>query len=298
MAPLVGSAHLHAAGRRPRGARQRRPGRRSRRSVVVIGAGVAGSNAAAVAVGMHAEVAVLDRNLARLRALDHDYQGRLDDRRVERPRHRGGVPRRRPRHRRGAVVGRQGAPARQRRARRADAARVRARRHLGRPGRLLRVDAARRPTRTRRSGPRSVFYCVANMPGAVPHTSTHALTNATLPYTIEIAQHGWREAARQDAALALGVNVVGGARHLRARRRGARSALPPSSPRSSPDAGQPDPTESAVNVAHPDGIGSRRRRAAAVPAERTARRCGRAASVGACFPHCASRGRPGEVCDR
>jgi alanine dehydrogenase len=56
----------------------------------------------------------------------------------------------------------------------------------------------------------AVFYCVANMPGAVPHTSTFALTNVTLPYAERIADLGWEEAARRDPALALGVNVVGG----------------------------------------------------------------------------------------
>jgi alanine dehydrogenase len=55
-----------------------------------------------------------------------------------------------------------------------------------------------------------IFYCVANMPGAVPHTSTHALVNATLPYTVQIANRGWRDAARADGALAEGVNVVEG----------------------------------------------------------------------------------------
>jgi alanine dehydrogenase len=48
------------------------------------------------------------------------------------------------------------------------------------------------------------------MPGAVPETSTHALSNATLPYTLEIARHGWRDAVRRDAALAEGVNVAEG----------------------------------------------------------------------------------------
>ena len=57
----------------------------------------------------------------------------------------------------------------------------------------------------------SVFYCVANMPGAVPHTSTYALSNATLPYALELARHGWREAVVADDALAEGVNVVDGA---------------------------------------------------------------------------------------
>src|SRR5487761_2631245 len=57
----------------------------------------------------------------------------------------------------------------------------------------------------------SVFYCVANMPGAVPTTSTAALANATLPYVIELARAGWREAILADDALAEGVNVVEGA---------------------------------------------------------------------------------------
>jgi alanine dehydrogenase len=56
----------------------------------------------------------------------------------------------------------------------------------------------------------SIFYCVANMPGAVPHTSTHALVNATLPYVLSIANHGWRGAVRSDPALAEGVNVAEG----------------------------------------------------------------------------------------
>ncbi|KOU14113.1 alanine dehydrogenase [Streptomyces sp. WM6372] len=53
----------------------------------------------------------------------------------------------------------------------------------------------------------SVFYCVANMPGAVPNTSTYALTNATLPYIVQLANLGWVEALRRDPALALGLNT-------------------------------------------------------------------------------------------
>jgi alanine dehydrogenase len=53
----------------------------------------------------------------------------------------------------------------------------------------------------------SIFYCVANMPGAVPNTSTYALTNATLPYIVEVANRGWQEACRRDAALAKGLNT-------------------------------------------------------------------------------------------
>src|SRR6202034_1469485 len=56
----------------------------------------------------------------------------------------------------------------------------------------------------------SVFYCVANMPGAVPHTSTYALTNVTLPFALEIADRGWREALRADPVLALGLNTHDG----------------------------------------------------------------------------------------
>jgi alanine dehydrogenase len=56
----------------------------------------------------------------------------------------------------------------------------------------------------------SIFYCVANMPGAVPHTSTYALTNVTLPYAMEIANRGWRDALRNDQALAPGLNTHDG----------------------------------------------------------------------------------------
>ena len=55
-----------------------------------------------------------------------------------------------------------------------------------------------------------LHYCVANMPGSVPHTSTLALTNATFPYAKQIADMGWKEACRNDEALALGMNVIKG----------------------------------------------------------------------------------------
>ena len=57
----------------------------------------------------------------------------------------------------------------------------------------------------------SIFYCVANMPGAVPHTSTYALTNVTLPYALSLADRGWQDALRADPALALGLNTHAGA---------------------------------------------------------------------------------------
>ncbi|MEP7333953.1 MAG: alanine dehydrogenase [Terracoccus sp.] len=56
----------------------------------------------------------------------------------------------------------------------------------------------------------SVFYCVANMPGAVPHTSTYALTNSTLPYAVALANRGWRDAVRADRALGYGLNTHAG----------------------------------------------------------------------------------------
>ena len=56
----------------------------------------------------------------------------------------------------------------------------------------------------------SIFYCVANMPGAVPNTSTYALTNATLPYAVALADKGWAHACRADHSLALGLNTHDG----------------------------------------------------------------------------------------
>ncbi|HEY2724048.1 MAG TPA: alanine dehydrogenase, partial [Pseudonocardiaceae bacterium] len=56
----------------------------------------------------------------------------------------------------------------------------------------------------------TVFYCVANMPGAVPRTSTYALTNVTLPYVCALADKGLRQAVQDDPSLAKGVNVAGG----------------------------------------------------------------------------------------
>ena len=55
-----------------------------------------------------------------------------------------------------------------------------------------------------------VHYCVANMPGAVPYTSTHALTNATLPYAIKLADKGWKKACQEDKPLRMGLNVIDG----------------------------------------------------------------------------------------
>jgi alanine dehydrogenase len=178
--------------------------------VVVLGAGVSGMNAAAISLGMQAEVLLLDKNIDKLRAADRIYQGHLQT--VASNRYEveqacldadlviGAV----------LVAG-------------AKAPMLVSDDLVRRmkPGSVL-VDISvdqggcfesSRPTT--HSDPTftvacSVFYCVANMPGAVPNTSTYALTNVTLPYAMELANRGLREAAGRDPALALGVNTVGG----------------------------------------------------------------------------------------
>ncbi len=85
----------------------------------------------------------------------------------------------------------------------------------------------------------SVFYCVANMPGAVPHTSTYALTNVTLPYAVALAEKGWREALRDDDSLALGLNTFAGEVTNEPVAERARAALHARSPRCSAEPGGP-----------------------------------------------------------
>ena len=209
MAPLVGAHHLM----RPGGGRgvlvTGVPGVRTAR-IVVLGAGVAGMAAATVAVGVHADVYILDRNLERLRYLDHHFRGALET--VASSTHAieetcvgadiviGAV----------LVVGA--------RAPKLVPDSLVAQMRSGSVLVDLSVDQggcfeSSRPTTHSQPTFRvheSLFYCVANMPGAVPHSSTHALANATLPYVLEIAECGWKDAARADPALALGVNVVEG----------------------------------------------------------------------------------------
>ena len=178
--------------------------------VVVLGAGVAGMNAAAIALGMQAEVLLLDNNIDKLRQADRIYQGHLqtvasnayeiEKACIDADLVIGAV----------LVVG-----AKAPKLVRDDlVARMK-------PGAVL-VDIAidqggcfesSRPTTHDAPTYRvhdTLFYCVANMPGAVPHTSTYALTNVTLPYVSAIANSGWREACRADPALALGLNVHDG----------------------------------------------------------------------------------------
>ena len=178
--------------------------------VVVIGAGVAGMNAAAIALGMQAEVQLLDTSITRLRQVDAIYQGHMqtiasNSFEVERAVLDADLVI-------GAVL-----------VHGAKAPKLVSNELVSRmkPGSVL-VDIAidqggcfedSRPTT--HADPTyevhdSVFYCVANMPGAVPHTSTYALTNVTLPYAVALADKGWRQALSDDRALALGLNAQGG----------------------------------------------------------------------------------------
>ncbi|MGW4793055.1 alanine dehydrogenase [Nonomuraea sp. NPDC004297] len=178
--------------------------------VVVIGGGVSGLNAAQIAVGMGAEVTVLDTDIDRLRFIDAVYQGRLrtlvsTSYAIEQEVLRADL-----------VIGAVLIPG-------AKAPTLVSNDLVARmkPGSVL-VDIAidqggcfedSRPTT--HADPtykvhESVFYCVANMPGSVANTSTYALTNATLPYAVKLAKLGWRDAVRSDSALAGGLNTHAG----------------------------------------------------------------------------------------
>ena len=176
-------------------------------NVVVIGAGVSGRNAAAIALGMHADVLLLDRDVARLRQVDASYRGRCQTvasnaYEIERALLEADL-----------VIGAVLVPG-------ARAAKIVSNELVSRmkPGSVL-VDISidqggcfEDSRQTTHAEPtyqvhNSVFYCVANMPGAVPHTATYALTNVTLPYAVELADRGWQAALRRDHALGLGLNT-------------------------------------------------------------------------------------------
>ena len=178
--------------------------------VVVLGAGVSGMNAAAIALGMQAEVLLVDKNVARLRTADAIYQGHCqtvasNTYEIERAVIDADL-----------VIGAVLVPG-------AKAPMLVSNELVSRmkQGSVL-VDISidqggcfedSRPTTHADPTYRvhdSVFYCVANMPGAVPHTSTYALTNVTMPYAIEIANRGWREALRADPSFAPGLNTHDG----------------------------------------------------------------------------------------
>jgi len=188
-----------------------RPGR-----VVILGGGVAGVNAATIAHGMRAEVTILDVNARRLVQLDELFQGNvrtlasnsyeIEDQVLSADLVIGAV----------LVHG-------------AKAPRLVSNELVKRmkPGSVL-VDIAidqggcfedSRPTT--HADPTfpvhgSTFYCVANMPGAVPNTSTYALTNVTLRYALALADKGWQKAMDEDSNLALGLNVHQGKIYYRA----------------------------------------------------------------------------------
>jgi alanine dehydrogenase len=178
--------------------------------VVVIGAGASGMNAAAIALGMQAQVLLLDKNINKLRQADAIYRGHLQTvasnaYEVEKAVLDADL-----------VIGAVLVPG-------AKAPTVVSSDLVARmkPGSVL-VDIAidqggcfedSRPTTHDDPTYRvhdSVFYCVTNMPGAVPHTSTYGLTNVTGPYALELANYGWREAMRRDRHLANGLNTYDG----------------------------------------------------------------------------------------
>ena len=178
--------------------------------VLVIGGGVAGLNAAVIALGMGADVTIVDRSLPRLAYIDTIYGGRIKtlassfhavDRELKNA---------------DLVIGAvlvHGAKA-PKLVSNAQVAQMKA-------GSVL-VDIAidqggcfedSKPTT--HAEPtfqvhQSIFYCVANMPGAVPVASTYALTNATLPYALSLANLGWQAATAADKSLASGLNVHDG----------------------------------------------------------------------------------------
>lgn len=180
-------------------------------TVMVIGGGVAGANAAVIASGMGADVTVFDTNIPRLRMLDDHFSGRVKTA-ASNP-----LDLRRAVLDSDLVIGSVLIPG-------ARAPKLVTNEMVSqmRPGSVL-VDIAvdqggcfEDTHPTTHADPTfavhdTVFYCVANMPGAVPNTSTSALTNATMPYVRRIAAQGWRSALGADAALAAGLNVAAGA---------------------------------------------------------------------------------------
>ncbi|WP_028474488.1 alanine dehydrogenase [Nocardioides alkalitolerans] len=179
-------------------------------NVVVVGAGVSGMNAASIALGMGARVLLFDRSVAALRAADRVFGGRvqtvasnalsLEEAVLEAD----------------LVIGAVLVPG-------AKAPTLVSNELVSRmrPGAVL-VDISidqggcfEDSRATTHDDPTyrvhdATFYCVANMPGAVPHTSTYALTNVTMPYAVALADSGWRDACAADPALALGLNTHAG----------------------------------------------------------------------------------------
>lgn len=178
--------------------------------VVVIGGGVVGTNAAKIALGMGANVTVIDLNVDRLRYLDDVLDGRINTLASSRKNIADAV------QAADLVIGSVLIPGR--RAPKLVTADMVFTMKRG----SVTVDVAidqggcfetSRPTT--HSDPAFevdgvVHYCVTNMPGALPRTGTQGLTNVTTPYGIALANKGWEQALRDDPALALGANVING----------------------------------------------------------------------------------------
>lgn len=179
-------------------------------NVVVIGGGVAGLNAAKMAVGLQAQVTIFDRNLDRLREIDNIFNGTVqaryaNDLDIEKAVIDADL-----------VIGAVLVPG-------SKAPKIITNQTVAKmkPGSVL-VDISidqggcfedSKPTTHAEPTFRvhnSIFYCVANMPGAVPNTSTYALTNATLPYVIKIVELGWQQALKSDPYFLPGLNTHDG----------------------------------------------------------------------------------------
>jgi len=209
LAPQVGAYNLMKA-QGGRGVLMGGVGGVANAKVVIIGAGVSGQNAANIALGMGADVTLLDTDLDKLRMsfwrYDNQVHGLASSKLVLEDQVRQAD----------LVIGAVLIPG-------AAAPKLVSNELVAqmKPGSVL-VDIAidqggcfEDSHPTTHDDPTyqvhdSTFYCVANMPGAVPHTSTYALTNATLPYTVALANKGWRQALRDDASLAKGLNTHDG----------------------------------------------------------------------------------------
>lgn len=179
-------------------------------TVLIIGGGVVGTNAAKTACGLGAKVYILDKNLERLRYLS-DIMPKNCFLLMSKP-----ATIRRLISIANVVVGAVLIPGA-----RAPKLVTRSMLKLMKKGAVL-VDVAidqggcfETSKPTTHSKPiykvdGIVHYCVANMPGAVPMTSTLALTNATLPYALEIANKGWRNAMKENTEIGLGANIING----------------------------------------------------------------------------------------
>jgi alanine dehydrogenase len=209
LAPQVGAhAMMKASG--GRGVLMGGVGGVAQAKVVIIGAGVSGQNAANIALGMGADVTLLDTDLDKLRMSFWRYNNRVHGLASSRLAIEEQVMAA------DLVIGAVLIPG-------ARAPKLVSNELVSRmkPGSVL-VDIAidqggcfedsRPTTHAEPTFPvhGSVFYCVANMPGAVPHTSTYALTNATLPYVVALADKGWEMACEDDPSLALGLNTHAG----------------------------------------------------------------------------------------